>query len=230
MALDMSMFSGFSMVFMFLFIYAFIYGFLEFGKLFGKENPMGRGLNALVALGISVFVLMSPKIMAFIRFSIPWFVVMMIIVFFIIFTTKMFTGDTNYGDVIFKGPRGKQFVTFIIIFVIIIFIFGLGKALGPDTLNSGGWAGTTQVSGQGAGNLDNGGYDTAIPLDENGDYTGTVDEFISETGVGNTQVDGSQVATTDYSTNVLHTIVNPKVLGFILVMLIAVFAMFFISE
>ncbi len=225
MALDMSMFSGFSMVFMFLFVYAFIYGFLEFGKVFGKENPMGRGLNAIIALGVSMFVLMSPKIMTFIRFSIPWFVVMMLIFFFVIFTTKMFTGDAGLSDVIFKSPRGKQFVTFIIIFTIVIFIFGLGKALGPETLTSGGWGGSTANESS----ADNGGYDTAVPVDTTSG-SGTVEDFIDNTGVGNSNIDGSQVATTNYSTNVLHTIVNPKVLGFILVMFVAVFAMFFISE
>ena len=55
MALDMSLFSGFSMIFMFLFVYAIFFGLLELVKQFGKIS-ISRGLNAIIALCIAVFI------------------------------------------------------------------------------------------------------------------------------------------------------------------------------
>ncbi len=221
--LDIGLLGKFNVIFTFLFVYAIVYGLLEYGKIFGDGGPDGRkGIHAIIALAIAFVSVISKPISALISFMIPWFFILALVIFFIIFAIKIFTGDKY--DISRAITTNSQVYTWIIVIAIVIMIFGLGKAFGSDTLKAGGWDGTTSVE---------------EPNDGMGDYAtetsggdSMADKFIDETGIGNSQLAGTpgSTATSDYSKNVLNTIVNPKVLGMIFVLLVGVFAIFFLAD
>ncbi len=92
--------------------------------------------------------------------------------------------------------------TWVIIITVVILLFGLGSAFGQGTLNRG--TGTTS---------------------DGNETTGT-----TSLGTGS-NITGSpeNTATSDFGTNALNTLVNPQVLGMILILLIAVFAIFLLT-
>lgn len=195
--LNTSILGNFGVIFTFLFAWVLVYAMLLVTNIFGDK----KNLNSIIALAVAVLVLMSPAVAALISFMIPWLLVLALVVFFILFGTKMFAGDKPTGSLFMN----KRTSTWIIIGVLVIFIFGLGKAFGSSALQSGQWNGTSNASTVSSGSAD-------------------------PTGLENTNVDGSQVATSDFSTNVLHTIFHPKVLGIILILLVGVFALFFLAD
>lgn len=196
--IDVGFFGNFSIVFTFLFIWVLSFGLMEWRQPFGKDK---KNLSALIAVSIAVIVVVSKAAVTFINYLIPWFLVLAIVVFFILFTVGMFIGSKDVSHVILQD---RKITTWLIVITVVIVIFGLGKAFGSQTLEQGGWGGNSPTT--------------------------PTDEFVNETGVGNPGVTGSQVATNDFSTNLTHTLFNPKVLGLILIMLVAVFAMFFITD
>ena len=214
--LNLAFLGDVSIIFVFLFIYAIVFGLLEMGKPFKGEN---KGLHALIALGIAIMAVTFGPVVSLIRFLIPWFLVMALVIFFILFGFRIFAGDKDVSDWVMRPKSPAR--NWIIIVTVIIMIFGLGQAFGQSTLEEGAWDGT----GPGPE-----GYEEVANADDNFDDDYNADDFIDDTGVGNNNVDGSRVATDDYGTNVLNTIVNPKVLGLIFVMLVGVFAMFFLSD
>lgn len=98
--------------------------------------------------------------------------------------------------------KTSQFRIWPIIFTIVILLFGLGAAFGQDTLVAG--TGGTQNNPE------------------------EVQEEVPPAQGGNVG-SPSETATGDFGSNVLNTLINPKVLGMIVVMLVGVFAMFFLT-
>ncbi|MBD3209716.1 hypothetical protein GF367_04870 [Candidatus Woesearchaeota archaeon] len=202
--LDIGFLGEFSIIFTFLLVWVLVYALLSMTKQLGDK----KNLNALIALAVAVIVIASPTMLRLVNTMVPWFLIMVLLLFFILFGIKMFTGDKDLSGAVFKD---KKVYTWIIVLMVVVLIFSLGNAFGSQTLERGGWDGTG-------------------PPPSGGDSLEGTDAFIEETGVGNANVSGSQVATNDFSTNLIHTLFNPKVLGLMLVMLVAMFAMFFISD
>ncbi len=207
--LDAAFAGNFSIIFIFLFIYAIVYGLLEYGKPFGSVSA-GRGLNALIALGVAVMAVVFEPVILLIRFMIPWFLVLALILFFMLFGFRIFGGEADVSKWVLGKTSPAR--TWIIVVTIIIVVFGLSSAFGQSGLEKGLEGDTSSTTTE----FSDDGYDTT--------------EFIEDTGLGNTGVTGTNVATDDFNTNVLNTIVNPKVLGLIFVLLVGVFAMFFLSD
>lgn len=207
---------NFSVIFTFLLVYALTFGLMESAKHFGKV-PSSRGLNAMIALAIAVIVTATPQAVAFINFLVPWFLIMALVIFFILFGMRMFAGDADFSNAVMNPVKGGA-RNWIIIIGVVIVIFGLGNAFGQDTLDK-------TTGGQSIDDVQNQGDNTGL---DGGDYT--ADDFIDDTGVGNSGVEGSEVATDDFDTNLANTLFNPKVLGLILIMLVGVFAIFFLSD
>lgn len=204
--LDMTFFGNFSIIFTFLFVYVLIYGIAEMSSPFGKDK---KSLNALMALAIAIMLVVSPTMVRLVQFIIPWFFIIALVLFFVLFALRIFSGDKFD----FSGAvKDKRVYTWIIVLVVVIMIFGLGSAFGQSSLDkqNGGVVHNDNV------NLNNSDYNS--------------NDFIEGTGVGNTEFNGKSVATDNFSTNLTNTIFNPKVLGLMLIMLVAVFAMFFISD
>ncbi len=212
--LDISLLGKFNIIFTFLFVYAIAYALLEYGNIFGKGGSEGRkGIHSIIAIAIAFVAVLSKPFTTLINFMIPWFFILTLVIFFIIFAIKIFTGDKV--DLSKAITTTSQVYTWIIVFAIVIMIFGLGKAFGSQTLKAGGWE-TIQE------NNTNNTYQANVPMEET----------INKTGIGNNHLTGdpTRTATSDYSKNVLNTIVNPKVLGMIFVLLVAMFAIIFLAD
>jgi len=198
--LDIGVLNYFNVIFTLLLVFVIIYGFLSFIKPFGGNT----GLYALVAFAFAVLSITSPGALALITFITPWFFVVIFIGFFILFILMMF--GLKQSDL--KAGARSEFRIWPIIFAILILLFGLGHAFGQQTLNQG--MGTTGI--------DTTGTDTSVTTDHltigNNGVSGTADE----------------TATGDFGNNVLNTLVNPQVLGMIVVMLIGAFAMFLLTK
>jgi hypothetical protein len=98
---------------------------------------------------------------------------------------------------------GGELRTWVIIVTIVILLFGLGSAFGQKTLTQGtGGTGSDPSEVQGT--------------------VGTTSANITGTP--------SATATNDFQTNALNTLVNPQVLGMILVMLVGVFSIFLLAK
>lgn len=101
-----------------------------------------------------------------------------------------------------KAGMSGELRTWVIIVVIVILLFGLGSAFGQKTLEQG-----TGVTGP-------------DPAEVQGSL-GTGDNVTGSP---------SATATNDFNANLLNTIVNPQVLGMILVMFVGVFAIFLLTR
>ncbi|PIN81149.1 hypothetical protein COV13_02135 [Candidatus Woesearchaeota archaeon CG10_big_fil_rev_8_21_14_0_10_32_9] len=173
-------------------------------------KPFGgnTGLYALVAFAFAVLSITSPGALALITFITPWFFVVIFIGFFILFILMMF--GLKHSDL--KAGARSEFRIWPIIFAILILLFGLGNAFGQQTLNQG--TGST-----GTGTTSTSGTDTSVTTTDN-------------LTVGNNGAPGTpdETATDNFGNNVLNTLVNPQVLGMIVVMLIGAFAMFLLTK
>ncbi|MBN1275249.1 hypothetical protein JXA12_03075 [Candidatus Woesearchaeota archaeon] len=197
-SIDLGFFGNFSIIFTFLLVYVIVYGILEMRKPFGADK---RNLNALLGTAVAVLVVVSGPMVSLVNYIIPWFLIIALIVFFILFALGIFGQGVDFSDL----ARKKQISTWIIVLAVVVLLFGIGNAFGQSKLEQGGWDGTEPV------NTTNSGED-------------------DPTGLKNTGTDGSSVATSDFATNVVNTLFNPKVLGLMLILLVAVFAMFFLSD
>jgi hypothetical protein len=96
---------------------------------------------------------------------------------------------------------GPELRTWVIIVTIVILLFGLGSAFGQGTLKQGS--------------------------DLDGD--GVIDEPTTDLSGSNITGTPENTATSDFGTNVMNTLVNPQVLGMILILLIGVFTIFLLT-
>lgn len=196
MALEFGILGYFNAIFAFLLVFVLSYGLLSYTKPFGDEN---KALYSIIALAIGVLAITSGGILKFISFVTPWFFVLILVGFFILFILMMF--GLKHEDL--TAGKSTELRTYVIIFTIVIILFGLGAAFGQGALEEG--TGKTE---------------TAPTVEE--EPTGLVND--GATGAP------SETSTDNFGNNVLNTLVNPQVLGMILVLLVAVFAMFFLTK
>lgn len=165
-------------------------------------KPFGdnTGLYALVAFSFAVLSITSPGALSLITFMAPWFFVVIFVGFFILFILMMFGLKASE----LKAGSRSEFRIWPIIFAILILLFGLGHAFGQSTLEQGGGATSTR-----------------------GEVTRTDNLTIGNNGAPGAPEDTS---TDDFGTNVLNTLVNPQVLGMIVIMLIGSFAIFLLTK
>jgi len=185
--IDISIIKNFTTIFSFLLVFVIMYGLLEVFKVFGEGH---RGIHALIAMIMGFLVAISSGVLTFIQTFTPWFVILVIVIFFILFAVKMFGVK---DDSITKAFHENSAIrTWIIIFTVLIILFSLGAGFGQQSLEQGQSGGTT----------------TSV-------------------------VTGNQTAPTDtgsFSQNLYNTIYHPKILGFLLIMLIVVIAMLLLTE
>lgn len=171
--LDTGLLQHFDIIFPFLLVLVGGYALLSNVKLFGEQ----KGLNAMIAFILAVFVLFSPMVREILVIAAPWYVLLF---FFIIFALIAFMslGATS-GDIHNVLMSGEyRYIHFWVIGLILI--IGLGS-LSTVVANSGGFGST--------------GSETNIT---SGDQSAQESDFWS-------------------------TLVNPKVLGLVLIMLIGMF-------
>jgi hypothetical protein len=238
--LDAGLASVFSGLIVFLLVYALVWGLLSKLKLFG-DNP---GSYALIAFATAFLVAIAPPARNFVMFVAPWYLALAIVLFFIIFIVGMFglKADKEIPEII-KQPRAY---VWIIIFCVIIFIFGLAYSFGQQALESGTGVVPptyqTSVNGQPPGTIgpggpvvvDNGGVGGVGPV-SNPDTPYQSPGIIAPQSY-NPYTPGPQpgepgaTATNDFGRNFVNTLIHPKVLGLIVVFFIASLAVYFLSS
>ncbi len=192
--LDISILGHFTTIFTFLLVFVIIFGMLEIFKIFGEGR---KGLHAIISLCIGFIVIMSKGVTTVVQTFTPWFTILILVIFFILFAVRMFSMESK--DIGSAFRNNTTILTVIIILTLVILLFSLGTGFGQQALEQ------TQPGG-------GGGTGTSTQPAENA--TGTA---------------GSTGSSSSYSQNLYNTLFNPKVLGFILVMLIVVFAMLFLT-
>ncbi len=215
--LDLGVLGFFGVIFTFLLVFVITYGFLVFIKPFGDKK---NGLYAIIAAAFAILSITNDGIRNLISFMAPWYFVVIFVGFFILFILMMF--GLKHDQL--KAGVSSEFRAWPIIFAIAILLFGLAGSFGQDTLDAGK-SETSSNHNYGDENIDDGDI-----IDTDGD--GYVDDPADPGSFGNKGITGdpSQTATDDFGTNASNTLVNPSVLGMILVMLIAAFTMFFLTK
>ncbi len=129
--LDVGLLRYFNIIFVWIFIFVIFYAGLNKFKWLTED----KGLNAIIALCVSVAVLFAKPAVDMILVTLPWFIVV-IIMLFIILTVLMFMGIK--GEAITEYMGGKDWSTpqyVILITMIVIVAIGsvtvFGNKIGP---------------------------------------------------------------------------------------------------
>jgi hypothetical protein len=119
--LDISLLQYFSNVFVILFIFAASYAILTF------KNPFGanKGVNALIAATIALIFIFSQDAIAVVRNSVPWFVVIMVLLMFVVMVTAAFGSEI-------PATIGSNMGTYILVISVIILVINLAHQLGQQ--------------------------------------------------------------------------------------------------
>jgi hypothetical protein len=192
--LEIGLLEHFGPLFVVLIIFLILFGLMEYIKAFGEGK---RGLHAILALMVALLFLASKAASAMVNIMVPWFMVLVIFVFFIMFVVRMFgVGEGDMKNLI-KDPNVYPW---ILVFALLILFVGLGTVFGQGLLQAG--SGTT-------------------PTTTN--YTGG-------DGLPNPDSGTTSTATSSFATNALNTLRNPKVLGLIFILVVAAFALLFLTK
>jgi len=198
--LDIGILAHFSIIFVLLFVFVIVFGILETVKAFGEGK---KGLNAIIALFVALIFVISTSATAMISTMVPWFIVLAIFVFFVMFLLRMW----GLGDSDFKSLIGDSDVyPWLIILIVIVLLVSLSGVFGQSLLEKGGGKTNTGV------------------------INGTGNGSIQTTTVVSTTPDSLSTTTPSFSTNLLNTMRNPKVLGMIFVFLIGAFCLLFLTK
>lgn len=204
-------------ILIFLLVYAVIYGTLSWRKVFGSG---GTGTQALTAFVIALIAAIAPPARDFVTFVTPWYISLFMVIFFILFVVSMFglSGTSDFPSII----KDKRVYTWILIFAVLIFIFGLGQTFGP-ALVPGGSQPAPQQTQQYPG-MEVIGQDYAEPGRlAPSPYLGSGQQPVAPGQPGST-------ATSDFGTNLANTLFHPKVLGLLVTFVIAAVTVFFLSS
>lgn len=221
--LDVSVLQHFSTLFVFLLVFVVVYGFLLMSKIFAKGNEEiagSRGLYAIIALTAAFFVSVSGGAAAVVSTMTPWFGVFIIFLFLIFFAFKMFGVDeTQFQNVV----KMKEVYWSILVVAILIVIASFSSSFGQNLLNDN----SEIVTNPGAPNT--------VVMQENNGVTpnqSTTSNRLTMTDINiqERQTEQGSTATSDFGSNVLNTIIHPKVLGMLLLLFIAFFAIIFMTS
>lgn len=203
--MDISLIGYFGPLFLFLLAFIVVYAFLNITNMF-KDIPGKNGISAIIALSLAFFILMFKPAAVLISSMVPWFAVLIILLFLIMFSVKMF----NPSDDLFIKVLGTKAVhwTLITLFIIIV-ISSLSYTFGQSLLEK-------QVSEENV-NSEYNTYEDASNYDE---------PTSSSTSSSTTPT----TATGSFGDNLLLTIINPRVLGMILLLLIGIFTIIFMAD
>ncbi len=196
--IDVGLLENFGVVFVILLVFLILFGILEYTKAFGEGR---RGLHAIISLVVALLFLVSNIATAMVKMMVPWFMVIVIFIFFVLLSVRMF-GRTESD--IRKLIGDPNVYPWLIIFVLLVLLLSLGNAFGQGLLERGEGAETpTDISGGGT---------------------------TSGTGLQPASPGTTSTTTTSFTTNLLNTIRHPKVLGMLFVFLVGMFALLFLTK
>jgi CDP-diglyceride synthetase len=130
--IDISIIKNFTTIFTFLLVFVIIYGLLEMFNVFGEGR---KSIHAIIAMVIAFLVSVSSGVLTVIQTFTPWFVILILFIFFILFAVRMFGVS---GESITKAFHNKSAIlTWVIIITVLILLFSLGAGFGQQTLDQG---------------------------------------------------------------------------------------------
>ncbi|NJL44244.1 MAG: hypothetical protein HC945_02950 [Nitrosarchaeum sp.] len=209
----------FSPLFIFIAAWALLYAIMEYAAVFGKEK---QGLRALLAF-VSAALLVSTRFgIRFLEFFIPWALIIAIATFFIILVFRVF-GITD-ADIVSAG-KSSAARTWIIILLVLVLFFGVFRAFTPEqpdlgipvqqATNTSAWQQNPYAQPAPPGSLYPPGYYAPNQPRTNDPDLQTPEDPLEGGTFGNTFAD---------------VITHPKVLGMLLTLLVAVFAIMFLTS
>ena len=196
--MDLSLLGHVRIVFIFILVFGIVYAILSRVKMFGSGN--NQGINAIIALAVAFLVVISSSVVKLVSFMTPWFIIIVLIAFFIIFGYRMF----NVGEDVIAGALRKHYI-WIIIPCILLVVFGFANVYGQSLLEEGGGS-ANDATGDGNGE--------------------TVDT--GNGGSGESSSTGS-TASGNYQSNFVTTFFHPKILAFFFLFLIGLFTILFLT-
>ena len=127
--LDIGLLKHFEILFPFLFITIMVFSILTMIKAFGKENT---GLRVLIAIILGFMSLISPIIRKTINIMAPWFVLLIIFIFFILFAVQTLGGSR---EELWKGilkPERHYIIVWIVALSLVIGFGSLSSAISEE--------------------------------------------------------------------------------------------------
>lgn len=218
--LDISLLGGAKVLFTFLLVYVIVWGLLVWIKPFGKS--VSAGPYTIIALVAAFFSAVSGTVRYLIEFVTPWFLFLILFLFFVLFIIRMF--NVSEGDL--RAIIGNSTVHILILALIgIIMLFGLGNAFGQQSLEA------TQGRVQPP-------YSQTYP--SQAAPSGVLHPATGELQPGNDIQDATSrppqpgepgaTATGSFSLNVINTLLHPKVMAVIALLLISVIIVWLIGR
>jgi len=192
--LDVGIMQHFSAIFVILLIFVIIFGLLQTVKAFGDN----KGLHAVIALVVALIFIASKLATEMIKTMVPWLIVLVIFVFFVMFLLRMWgLGDSDLKDLI----GSPDVYPWLIILIVIVLLTSLSTVFGQSLLEKGGGVsiGDNYTAGNG----------------------GSLAPVTPET---------RSTTTPSFTTNMLNTVRNPKVLGMIFIFLVGAFTLLFLTK
>jgi hypothetical protein len=107
-------------------------------KLMGEGK---NGAHALIAVVIAFLVSMSAGVTTVLQTFTPWFTILIIIIFFILFAVRMF--GVSEGAITKAFENKSSILTWILILTAVIVLFSFGAGFGQTALTEGQTGGTT---------------------------------------------------------------------------------------
>lgn len=219
--LDVTLIGNAKIVFIFILVYVIVWGLLVMIKPFGKSTTTGP--YAIIALVAAFLTVISNTMRYLIEFVTPWFLFLVIFLFFVLFAIRMF----NVSDSDVRSIIGNSTVHVLILsIIVIIMIFGLGSAFGQRSLEA------TQGSSGGVYYQGEGAYDNTVPPDGASGSTTGVLRTVDSLRPGDDLSRGSEsipqpgmpgaTATSDFGLNMVNTLLHPKVMAIFVMILISV--------
>jgi hypothetical protein len=144
--LDVGIMQHFSTIFVILLIFVIMFGLLQTVKAFGNN----KGLHAIIALVVALIFIVSKLATSMIKTMVPWFIVLVIFVFFVMFLLRMWgLGDSDLKELI----GSPDVYPWLIILIVIVLLASLSTVFGQSLLEKGGtvsagenYNGTTTVT------------------------------------------------------------------------------------
>jgi len=199
--IDVSLTGYFTNIFLFLLVYAGVFALLSKLKILGENKNLG----AVIAFVIALFVTLSEPVSKFIIFVLPWFFVIGLILLFFIFIGKLFGKTDKDIAWAFTWNSESPVITWVIIIVIIVLVIGFSQMFGQELLEQN-------------------------PTYSEGESSETVSSVA--TSSINVGLDGNEIPTDtgEYSSNVLGTLIHPKILGMIVLLVTGLAAILLITK
>lgn len=200
--LDVGILEHFGSIFVVILLFAVVFGVLEATKPFGGDK---KGLYAILALFVAAMFLTSVSATNMIKVMVPWFIVVVVFIFFSLLLFRMF----GVGDDTFKAVIGDTALyPWVIIFAILVLFGALGSVFGQSFLEAGGG---------GSGPVMDGNYSADA---SGGAYPGGAGYPMTTTST----------TTSNFGVNLMNTLRHPKILGMIFILLTGAFLAIFLTK